>query len=433
MAAAALGLLAPLALPALGQEPVPSPAPATRAEQWQRLREEKAARAAVPAERPGFFERQILAFEKAERPSLLNLHYQGFSPTVASLSAGSQLAAGVRFWQPERGPAATSVHASAALSPRGYQLYDLQLGRIPHHDGKQPERSTRGDDVYELGSLSRPGAPHLILYGSLRHRHDPQERFFGLGPSARAEDRSDYLLREASYELVGGYQLNARTVATVRAGFFQPGVGAGTSDHDPSVDVLFDDRSAPGLARQPHYVRLAGLLLFDHRDQPFNPHRGGMIAASAMRFDARAGAAFDFTRLALDARGYLPLGSPQRLLAVRVLASADDPATGARVPFYLQEALSNSRTLRGFQTFRFRGEKLLSLQAEYRWEAVPALELALFTDAGKVARAGEPFGAFEAGYGVGLRLKTQKDTLVRFDAAWSREGHRLYLRFGPSF
>jgi hypothetical protein len=404
--------------------------PATRAGEWQRLREEKAGKPPVPY-RPTFVERQVLAFEKAERPSLLNLNYKGFFPTIASISSGSQLGAGLRFWQPQVRGTGLSLHASGALSLRGYELYDLQLGRIPHLEGQRPARSTRGDDVYELGSL-RPGASHLILYGSLRYRHNPEERFYGLGPDARREDGSNYLLDEGSYELVGGYQLNAHVVATARLGFFQPGLGSGTHDDLPTVEEGFDDTTAPGLSQQPDYTRLAGLVLVDRRDQPGNPHRGVMLAASVMRFDARDSSA-DFTRLALDVRSYLSLGSPQRVLALRALASRDEPKGGARVPFYLQEALSNSHTLRGFETFRFRGEKLLSLQAEYRWEAVPALELAVFADGGTVARAGESFGELEAGYGAGLRLKTHRDTLVRFDAAWSREGHRLYLRFGPSF
>ncbi|HEX6739117.1 MAG TPA: BamA/TamA family outer membrane protein, partial [Vicinamibacteria bacterium] len=383
-------------------------------------------------EKPGFLERQVLALEKAERPGLLNLQYRGFFPVFTSISAGSRLAAGLRYWQPERLPGHTSLHASAAFSPTGYELYDLQLGRIPHRAGRRPERSTRGDDVYELGSR-RPGASGLILYGSLRHRHNPQERFFGLGPESRLQDRSSYLLREGSGELVGGYQLGARTVATLRAGLFRPGVGPGESDDFPSAEALFDERAAPGLTRQRDYLRLAGLLLHDARDRPFNPHRGGMIALSALRFEGRGGGEFDFTRMALDARGYLSLGSPQRVLALRALASADDPAPGARVPFYLQEALANSHTLRGFETFRFRGEKLLSLQAEYRWEAVPALELAAFVDTGAVAASGQDFGALEAGYGLGLRVKTAQDVLARLDAAWSREGHRVYLRFGHAF
>jgi hypothetical protein len=427
MLAAALGLLALVTV-----APQAAEEPSTRAGEWQRLRREKAEKPPVPY-RPTFLERQILAFEKAERPSLLNLNYKGFFPTIASISSGSQLGAGLRFWQPHLRGTGLSLHASGALSLGGYELYDLQLGRIPHLEGQRPTRSTRGDDVYELGSLARPGASHLVLYGSLRYRHNPQERYFGLGPDASLEGRSNYLLHEGSYELVGGYQFNAHVVATARVGFFQPGLGPGTHDDLPTVEEGFDDTTAPGLSQQPDYTRLAGLVLVDRRDQPFNPHRGFMLAASVMKFDTRDGRANDFTRLALDARSYLSLGSPQRVLALRALASRDEPAGGARVPFYLQEALSNSHTLRGFETFRFRGEKLLSLQAEYRWEAVPALELAVFADGGTVARAGEAFGELEAGYGAGLRVKTHRDTLVRFDAAWSREGHHLYLRFSPSF
>jgi hypothetical protein len=429
-AAAAFGLLALGALPLRAQEPAPSPD--TRAGQWQALREEKAAQAPQPY-RPTFLERQILAFEKAERPSLLNLNYKGFFPTLGTVSSGSRVAAGLRFWQPSLGATPLSLHASATFADNGYELYDLQLGQIPHREGARPAHSTRGDDVYELGSLARPGASQLILYGSLRYQHSPEERFFGVGPGSRLADRSNYLRFGGSYELVAGYQLNARTVATVRAGFFQPGLGEGGSDDFPSVQSLFDDTTAPGLAEQPDYRRLAGLVLLDHRDEPFNPHRGAMLAASVMRFDATDDAPYDFTRLAVDARGYLPLGSRQRVLAVRVLASHDEAADGSRVPFYLQEALANSHTLRGFETFRFRGEKLISLQAEYRWEPAPALELALFTDAARVAQSDEPFGPLEASYGVGLRLKTHRSTLLRFDAGWGGEGHRLYLRFSPAF
>jgi outer membrane translocation and assembly module TamA len=105
------------------------------------------------------------------------------------------------------------------------------------------------------------------------------------------------------------------------------------------------------------------------------------------------------------------------------------------VPFYLQEALSNSHVLRGYPSLRFRGEKLLSLQAEYRWEAAPALELALFADAGRVFRAAEDFGleGLHGSVGFGLRLKSHEGVLVRFDVARGDEGTRAYLRFGPSF
>ena len=125
----------------------------------------------------------------------------------------------------------------------------------------------------------------------------------------------------------------------------------------------------------------------------------------------------------------------QRVLAVRAYASADDPHEGAQVPFYMQEALSNSRTLRGYDSFRFRGEKLVSLQAEYRWEAAPAIELVAFVDSGRVFREDEDIDieGLRATWGGGLRLKTWNKTFVRFDVGTSDEGTRVYLRFGPSY
>jgi outer membrane protein assembly factor BamA len=160
-----------------------------------------------------------------------------------------------------------------------------------------------------------------------------------------------------------------------------------------------------------------------------------MIAVAATRFHERGGSDFTFDRVAGDARGYASLGSPQRVLALRALASVDRPAAGSRVPFYLQEALGGSRTLRGYHSFRFRGEKLLLLQAEYRWETWPALEFALFADVGRAYGRNEAFAlrGLEHDYGVGVRLKTHDSVLARLEVARSGEDTRLLLRLGPSF
>ena len=69
------------------------------------------------------------------------------------------------------------------------------------------------------------------------------------------------------------------------------------------------------------------------------------------------------------------------MLAARLLGSWNDPDAGARVPFYLEDALATSHTVRGFDTFRF-----------------------------------QPFHSWRF-----------------FDVGHSSEGTRLYLRFTPSF
>jgi hypothetical protein len=401
----------------------------------ERLRQERQRRLKrIRPNRQGLLERQLVALEKADRPSIFDINFKGLYPSIASISSGSRLAPGVRFWQPEIGGSPISLHASAAHSFAGYELYDLQLGLIPHRPGKLPPRSTKGDDVYELGSR-RASASGPILYASLRYRHNPRERYFGLGPDSRAEDLTSFLLQDASYEMVAGWQLNRHVMAAVRGGYLQAFVGPGTDGVVPTTQSVFDEARAPGLLRQPDFVRGTAQVLLDYRDQPFNPHGGGMLALSLARVDDRGGDEFEFTRFALDARGYLPLGSPQRVLALRAYTSLDDPADGGRVPFYMQEALGTSHLLRGFPTFRYRGPRLLALQAEYRWEAIPALELALFVDSGKVFEdmADLDLGGLETSYGAGLRLKSPTATLVRLDVAKSPEDTRIHLRFGAAF
>lgn len=432
LGAALAALLQVTGGPALAAQEAAPPEAASRTE---RLRAERLRRQQrIRPNRQGFLESQLRKLEQAERPSIFDLNFKGFYPTVASISSGSRLAPGVRLWRPEIFGSPVSLHASAAWSFAGYELYDLQLGRIPHRPGKLPRRSTRGDDVYELAS-GRPTVAGPILYASLRYRHNPRDRFFGLGPDARAEDESAFLLQDAAYDLVAGWQFDPHVVATVRAGYLEAFVGPGTDPVVPDTQDLFDDASAPGLLRQPDFVRGTAQLLLDYRDEPFNPHGGGLLALSLSRVDDRGGDAFAFTRFAADARGYLPLGSPQRVLALRAYTSLDDAAAGARVPFYMQETLGSSHLLRGFPTFRFRGAKLLSLQAEYRWEAIPALELALFLDSGKAFADMDDFDlhGLETSYGAGLRLKSSTATLVRFDVARSPEQTRLYLKFGAAF
>lgn len=415
-------------------EPSPSPAPpATRAEAWQRLREEK--RKHLEPYRPGFLERQILAFEKAERPSILDFNVKGFYPRFRTLSTGSREAAVLHYWRPDIKGSPLSLHASAAYSRTGYEQYDVRFGALPHRGRALPAPSTRGDDVYELGSLPKGSGDRLILYGLARYRHDPRDPFFGLGQGSRLADRTSFLFQDALYELVGGWQFDRRLVANLRVGYVQAFTTGGDDEDFPRIGDRFDDATAPGLARQPDFVRLSGFVLFDGRDRPFNPHRGGMVALEATRYDDRGSDAFAFHRFAVDARGYVPLGSPQRVLAVRALALRDRASDGSRVPFYLMEPLSNSHDLRGYETFRFRGEKILTFQAEYRWEAAPALELALFADAGRVFRTGEEWtlDGMRGSAGFGLRFKTHDSLLARLDVAKGSEGTRVYFRFGPSF
>ena len=63
---------------------------------------------------------------------------------------------------------------------------------------------------------------------------------------------------------------------------------------------------------------------------------------------------FSFERWEVDVRQYVSFLRGRRVLAFRGLASFSDPRRGHTVPFYLQQWLGGSHSLRGFRDFRLR-------------------------------------------------------------------------------
>jgi len=163
------------------------------------------------------------------------------------------------------------------------------------------------------------------FYVTFRYRYLPEEDSYGLGPDTSLGDRSSYLQEETRVYLRTGYQFTPNFVCIVNAGYQANEIRGGKSSRFPSTEELFDETAAPGLTRVPDYARFGTQLFVDFRDEPGNPHRGFMVAAAYERFEDRTEDAFSFDRVGLDARGYVPLGSPQRILALRsaLLAHTD--------------------------------------------------------------------------------------------------------------
>ena len=359
--------------------------------------------------------------------------YKGFYPGFANLSTGSGLAPSVRYWQPRLFGTSLDLQASAAYSLKSYQLYTVQFGKILEF---VPERL-----VGEVGSGGlavfrgvRRTDTQFFLFADLHYLNFPQEDFFGLGPDSEKTNRTDFLLDSTSYDGVFGLKISNHTVALFRAGYLETDVGKGTDSRFPNTEDVFDEPQAPGLNEELEFIRTLSVVFADFRDTPGNPHKGFFAGFAHYYFDSRH-EPFDFQRFVIDGRGYLPLGSKQRVLAVRFLTTLDDPKHGHSVPFYLQETLGGSGLLRGFREFRFRDLNTLLLSAEYRWEAAPAWELAVFYDTGKVFadRSDFNFEDLEDSWGFGTRFKLPESVFMRFDVARSDEGTRFYWTFNSSF
>jgi len=421
---------------ASGSEPQAAQPPApivSRAEQWRQKRLQKLQKKEVPQR--STFEKIVLDVEKKGLRNLIRV--KDFYPKFGSITTSSGFAPGVRYWKPDISGSGIDFQSSAAYSIKQYQLYDLQLGKV-HPRGREfflRPNITEGPAL-QLGEVTQK-MRRFFLYADLRYRDFPEEDFFGLGPHSSEGDRTDFSLKDISYDGVIGYQFNRWLSAAARVGYLRLYIDPGEDSLFPDTQELFDDISAPGLTRQPDFLRFSSGVLVDFRDRPGNPHRGAMLGLSVTRFDDRGGGGqFEFNRFAADARFYLPLGSDQRILALRFFSSLDDKEPGSRVPFYLQETLGGDTTLRGFRNFRFRDTNLLYLSAEYRWEALPALEFAFFYDRGKVFadRADYDFTSLEKGFGFGIRAKTLESVVIRLDFARSREDDfRIHFKFNRSF
>jgi hypothetical protein len=403
-----------------------------RQAEWLERRRAKAAQLS-PYE-PTFLERQLLAFEKAERPAIYEVNLWDIYPRLQTIDHRSQWAAGVRLWKPRLGGSGLDLSGAAFWSFQGFQYYEAQAGMVPHRGRAMPLFALRTDDVYELPNVRADDNRRLMLYGSYGYRWAPKFDFWGLGIDSNADGRVAFAQKDAISELVGGYRAAPWLTLGARVGYYTVSLGPGEDDELPSIETLYTDETAPGLSAQPDFWRTSAYAVADSRDVARNPHRGALVALLWMRYDDRGSDAYRFDRFAADGRLFLPLGHPQRMLALRAYFSQDDPAPTARVPFYLQAFLGNSKTLRAYQSQRFRGERLLLFQGEYRIEASPALELALFADVGTVAALRtDPLANFRKDAGVGLRFKGHEAVLVRMDAAWGDEGFKFGLRFSPVF
>ena len=433
-----------LAGEARAQDPVPSPspspsaAPGTRAEYWRRLREAK--KDALAPYRPTFLERQILAFEKAEKPALATRNLHGLLPADLGHQLVVARRSGVRFWQPDIGGSPRErARVRGVLARADTSSTTSRRAASPTTAGScrrgPPRATTCTSSAASRKSGARPADP-------LRRRcaiaTTPGTRSSASVPprAARTARPSSCRTRPTSWWAAGSSA--TALVATVRAGYCRPSSATarrGLPDHQRGLSTT---SSAPGLARQPDFCRLSGLLLLDRRDQPFNPHRGGMIAVCR-----RASTTATADEFALHTRGAGRAGLPARWARPSACwpcgpwSCGDQAADGSRVPFYLQEALSDSHTLRGYQTFRFRGEKLLVARRPStagrrrpRW-SWPCSRT-------RAARSGRTRTGTLFGLRGGVRRRpAAEDARGRAGAVRRRAGaaraRALYLRFGPSF
>lgn len=170
------------------------------------------------------------------------------------------------------------------------------------------------------------------------------------------------------------------------------------------------------------------MRVFDSRDNVFNATEGKRYSLSAEFAGKAFGGDFDFNKYTAEARQYLKVGGEQ-VVALRLTAGYAD----GRMPEAGKFAVGGADTLRGYQDDEFKGDKMLSATAEYRFPVAKKVQGVVFGDVGN-AWEGEGYKLtdLKGSVGVGLRISTPIGP-IRLDYAKGSEGARTHFSFGGQF
>jgi len=171
------------------------------------------------------------------------------------------------------------------------------------------------------------------------------------------------------------------------------------------------------------------MIIYDTRDDVFNPHNGWYGIAQAEIAGRFLGGDNDYNKYILDLRNYIDTGQ-DTVLALRLMGGIADTT----LPDYEKFSVGGVNTLRGYDLSEFEGEKMLVFNAEYRWDIAESTQLVVFGDAGYAWVLDDPirFDDIKFGYGVGLRFDTPLGP-IRLDYGLGEEGGQTYFSIGQTF
>lgn len=170
-------------------------------------------------------------------------------------------------------------------------------------------------------------------------------------------------------------------------------------------------------------------LVNDTRDHYMNPTKGSRKTLSVEAAGGFLGGDYTFGKYQFDGSLYRQTWRNQ----VVALHLAGGLSTGV-LPPHEQYRIGGAETLRGYDYGEFYGDKMVLLNAEYRFQIIKGLQGVVFADGGATWLRDEPVSLadFSTGAGVGVRIDTPIG-MLRVDYGIGKEGGRAYFSFGQMF
>ena len=397
---------------ASGQEQQPAAertVPQTRAGLLELKRSQKAA--ALEPDLPDRVEQAIDYVQEHKVIEHVFQGYKGLRPRIGGLVTGSGFAAGPEYYRRDLLHGSAVFRTSLRASFKKFYVFDSEVS---------------------LPKLAN-GRMFLDFYGV--HRNYPRIDYYGPGANSSKSGRSAFLLEDTSFQANGGFALARHLRVGGFGRYLMVNVGPGRDDRFVSTDRIFTEATTPGIQLQTNFVQGGGFAQYDRRDNPGMPRSGGNYVAEYSTFTDLEQSRFSFDRVDLEAQQYIAFFHKRRVIVLRGKVEATDARHGNRTPFYLQPTLGGSDDLRGFRPFRFYDNNLMVLNGEYRWELTTGVDMAIFTDAGRVFHDWRDigFGYLEKSYGFGFRFHSENAVALRIDTGFSREGFQVWIKFSNVF
>jgi outer membrane protein assembly factor BamA len=250
------------------------------------------------------------------------------------------------------------------------------------------------------------------------------EPFYGIGPDARKEDRTNYTREGVAAKIALGVNIAKYTSFETLLGFELNNILPGRSTSSPSTDEIYESETLPGLDSEVKLAKIEFKLLYLSINRPGNPLSGFDARAKFGYFQQISDDQFKFFKYYFDVEQYIHLFY-QRVLMLRIAAEFTEPLSGKQVPFYHLSELSEDRSFRGLNRGRFRDWDMIMGTAEFRYPLSRSLEAMIFADAGQVSsNIFENFASknLEVSYGGGLRFISGGGGVTKLEMGKSKDG-----------
>jgi hypothetical protein len=225
--------------------------------------------------------------------------------------------------------------------------------------------SLRQYQHYSAGVRHENAAIFLEAAGTFRRMREPH--FWGIGPDAREEDRSDFaqdltdLRGYAAWRAAPGISLSAE------AGWERSETLRGWDGSYPDVQDVFGREALFGLDQAVQFLRIGGGIELDETRVEENQVFGVGATAQLHHYQGVSGTSSRFERAAGSARLFVPVND-RALIALRLLAEDHFGEHGDGVPFTHLARLGDEHGLRGYSGRRFRDLAMAAAQLEWRYE-----------------------------------------------------------------